>query len=63
MKEMIVMTVPEVAKSLQLSRSKVYALIERRELPAVRIGRNVRVLGSDLERWLEAQRQGQLGQP
>ncbi|MCD6290557.1 MAG: helix-turn-helix domain-containing protein [Anaerolineae bacterium] len=42
---------------LKLSRSKVYQMVERQELPAVRIGRSVRVLKSDLLRWIQEQRE------
>ena len=49
------MTVPQVAKYLQISKSKIYYLISRRELPHLRMGRNVRVRQSDLMKWLELQ--------
>ena len=41
----------EVAELLSLSRSEVYRLIERGEIPAVRIGSSVRVP----RRWVEEQ--------
>lgn len=50
------LTAPQVAARLQLSRALVYALIQRGELPAVHIGRSVRVLPDDLDRWLQARR-------
>ena len=50
------LTAPQVAAQLQLSRALVYALIQRGELPAVHIGRSVRVLPDDLDRWLKARR-------
>lgn len=50
------LTAPQVAARLQLSRALVYALIQRGELPAVHIGRSVRVLPDDLDRWLHARR-------
>ncbi len=50
-----IMTVPQVAKYLQISKSKIYYLISRRELPHLRLGRNVRVRQSDLLKWLESQ--------
>ncbi|MEJ5944278.1 helix-turn-helix domain-containing protein [Pseudokineococcus basanitobsidens] len=37
------MTVAEVAEELRVSRMTVYRLIERGELPAVRVGRSYRV--------------------
>jgi excisionase family DNA binding protein len=54
------MTVPEVAAYLKMSKSKVYYLIKRREIPHIRIGRNVRVRGKDLEDWLKTKVEGQV---
>lgn len=48
-------TVPEVAKYLKMSKSKVYALVKREKIPYLRIGRNVRIRESDLNEWLEEQ--------
>jgi excisionase family DNA binding protein len=44
----------EVADFLQVSVSFVYALIERGELPSVRLGRAVRVQPEDLIRFTDA---------
>ena len=46
-------TVPEVAAYLKISKSKVYYLMSRKAIPHLRLGRNVRIRGSDLEAWLE----------
>lgn len=46
-------TVPEVAEYLKMSKSKVYYLIQRREIPYIKIGRNVRIRQEDLLKWLE----------
>ena len=46
-------TIPEVAEYLKMSKSKVYYLIQRREIPYIKIGRNVRIKESDLLKWLE----------
>jgi excisionase family DNA binding protein len=46
----------EVADFLQVSLSFVYALIERGELPSVRLGRAVRVQPEDLIRFTDANR-------
>jgi len=43
----------EAAKLLSLGRSTVFQLLATGELPAVRVGRAVRVRRSDLERWIE----------
>jgi excisionase family DNA binding protein len=45
--------VPEVAKDLRIPRSRAYELIQRGDLPAVRIGeRSIRVHRGELERFL-----------
>ncbi len=49
-----ILTIPEVAKYLKLSRSKVYSLVATRTLPHVKMGRNVRIRASDLRAWIEA---------
>jgi excisionase family DNA binding protein len=47
------LTVPEVAQELRIPRSRRYELIQRGELPAVRIGeRSIRVNRTELERFL-----------
>jgi excisionase family DNA binding protein len=47
------LTVPEAAEELQIPRTRCYELIQRGELPAVRIGeRTIRVNRSELERFL-----------
>ena len=48
----VILTIPEVAKLLKLSRSKVYLLVTQKKIPYIRIGRNVRIRQSDLETWL-----------
>jgi excisionase family DNA binding protein len=50
--------VPEVADELGIPRSRAYELIQRGELPAVRIGeRSIRVNRHELERFLLETRQ------
>ena len=47
------LTVPEVARELQIPRTRAYTLIASGELPAVRIGeRSIRVNRAELERFL-----------
>jgi excisionase family DNA binding protein len=47
------LTVPEAAEELRLPRTRCYELIQRGELPAVRIGeRSIRVNRVELERFL-----------
>ena len=48
--------VPEVAKELRIARSRAYELVANGTIPAVKIGRSVRVSRKELERWLEEQR-------
>lgn len=48
-------TVPEVAAYLKISKAKLYYLIARKKIPHIRLGRNVRIRESDLNRWLELQ--------
>ena len=48
--------VPEVAAQLRIARSRAYDLVADGEIPAVKIGRSVRVSRKELDRWLEGQR-------
>ena len=48
-----ILTVPEVADELKMSPSKIYYLISRKELPHLKIGRNVHIRLSDLLEWME----------
>ena len=49
---MKLLTIPEVAHALNVSRARGYELVRRGLIPAVRIGRQVRVHPDQLERWL-----------
>ena len=52
-KEHIWLTVPDTARELQIPRTRCYELIQRGELPAVRIGeRSIRVNRAELEQFL-----------
>ncbi len=42
----------EVAVATGLSRSMVYELINRGEMPAIRVGKSVRVPVADLQDWI-----------
>jgi excisionase family DNA binding protein len=48
-------TVPEVAKLLKISQSKLYAWAKQGKIPSVKIGKNVRIRESDLIDWLNLQ--------
>ena len=47
--------VPEVAEMLRIARSRAYDLVANGTIPAVKIGRSLRVSRKELERWLEEQ--------
>lgn len=53
-------TIPEVAKYLKLSRSKVYYMVQRGTIPHVRIGKNVRISERDLRSWLDENTVGRI---
>jgi len=46
------LTIPEVATLLSISRARAYELVRRRSLPAVHLGRQVRVDARALEEFL-----------
>ncbi len=50
--ELDLLTVPEAAKLLRISRNLAYELVARHELPSIRFGRVIRVPRSALECWL-----------
>jgi excisionase family DNA binding protein len=58
----LLLTIPQAAKCLGLSRAKVYALLARNEgPPVVRFGRAVRISMASLQAWIqhyEAEQQG-----
>lgn len=49
-------TVAEVADHMRVSNMTVYRLIKRGELRAIRVGKNYRLRGSDLDEYLSASR-------
>jgi excisionase family DNA binding protein len=48
----VIYTIPEVARYLKLSKSKVYSMVQKGTIPYIRIGRNVRIRERDLARWI-----------
>ena len=50
-------TVADLAVWLKVSRTIAYQLVSSREIPSYRIGRSIRVRRTDVERWLEGNRQ------
>ena len=53
----LVLSIPEAAAVLRLSRTKVYQLIDGEGLPIVRFGRAVRVPRASLQQWIEQRMQ------
>ncbi len=53
----LLLTIPQVATKLGLSRAMIYILINREGLPVVRLGRAVRVSTSSLQKWVEEREQ------
>ena len=52
------LTVNDIAQQLQISQSFAYALMQRGEIPTVRLGRAVRVRPQDLEDFISSSVQG-----
>ena len=50
-----ILTIPEVARYLKMSKSKIYDLVSKKEIPHIKIGRNVRIRQTDLQLWMEKQ--------
>jgi len=49
----LLLTVDEAARALRMSRSRVYELMQRGEIPGVvHIGRSVRISRAELEAWV-----------
>jgi len=56
----LLLTVPQVAKKLGLSRAMVYVLINREGLPVIRLGRAVRISVTSLQKWVEEREQASM---
>ena len=50
---MRLLTVDEVSDVLRVHRGRIYELARAGALPVVRLGRQIRVSGEALERWIE----------
>jgi excisionase family DNA binding protein len=50
--EPLLLSIPDVAASLGLCRSKVYELIAKEGLPVIHFGRAVRVSTASLQKWV-----------
>jgi excisionase family DNA binding protein len=49
---MELLTIKEVAATLRLSKSQVYVLVSRREIPHVRMGKRILIPRSQLDRYI-----------
>ncbi len=58
--EKLLLTPAEVCKVLSIGRSRVYEMINQKEIPSVRIGRRIRIPRRPLEAWI---REKQIGGP
>jgi excisionase family DNA binding protein len=56
----LLLSVPQVAKTLGIGRTKVYELIADEGLPVIRFGRAVRVPVASLQRWVERREKQEL---
>lgn len=63
MEHKLLLTIPETAEALGLSRSTVYnTLLHREDFPVVRLGGSVRVNREKLQAWLDARTEGGMRQ-
>ncbi len=51
-----VFTIAQVQKHLKIGKTKVHDLIATRSIPSFRVGRAVRVMKKDLDRYIEENR-------
>jgi len=50
------LSLPEAAKKLNLSRSTVYKYVEGRKIAYIRIGGRIRFMKKDLDAWIKARK-------
>ena len=55
------LTVPQVARMLQIPRTRAYMLAQAGEIPSIRLGKSVRVPRRMLREWAEAKARERLG--
>jgi len=53
--ESLLVSIPDAAAQLAISRSKTYQLVASGELRVVRIGRSARIRREDLNAWIASQ--------
>lgn len=49
------MTVAEIADYLQISRAKIYAMAQAREIPCTKVAGQWRFKRDEIDRWMQAQ--------
>ena len=54
-KEKMCMTVPEVAQVMGISRPTAYMLANRKDFPAIRLGKRILIPREPFETWLKTQ--------
>jgi excisionase family DNA binding protein len=54
-REKLVLTVPEMAKYLDIGKDQAYTLANRADFPAFKIGKQIRVSLDGLKAWIAAQ--------
>lgn len=50
-----ILTIPQVSDYLQVSKAKIYLMVQKGEIPYIRLNKNVRIWEKDLMRWLQKQ--------
>jgi len=59
-RQQLLLTIPQTAKCLGISRAMVYSLIAKRKgPPVIHLGRSIRVPVDSLQKWIEEQEQEQ----
>lgn len=54
-----ILTVPEAARYLRISKAQVYFMIQKKQIPHIRLSeRRVVIRLADLEAWVEGRKQG-----
>ena len=61
MSHTLLLTIKEVALELQISEKTVSRLVQKVEIPSLRIGRNIRIPTDQLKDWVQAQTRYNLG--
>lgn len=51
-------TVAEAAEALRLGRNRVYDMVAAGELPALRIGKSIRIPADSLNQWIKQHTEG-----